>query len=100
MHIWVDADACPKVVKDILFRAAQRTQTSLTLVANQYIPKPSSPLIKTVQVGQGFDVADNFITRRIEQCRDYLNSLSEVLASGYVNKGNILLASKDKDGLN
>ncbi|MDH5765271.1 MAG: DUF188 domain-containing protein, partial [Gammaproteobacteria bacterium] len=60
MHIWVDADACPKVIKEILFRAAERTQTSMTLVANHYIPKPASKLINTVKVDQGFDVADNY----------------------------------------
>ncbi len=64
MKIWVDADACPAVIKDILFRAAERTGTALTLVANQAIRVPPSKYIRTVQVPAGFDVADNEIVRR------------------------------------
>ena len=64
MNIWVDADACPVVVKDILFRAAQRTQIPLCLIANQFIKVPPSPYIKSLQVESGFDVADNEIVRR------------------------------------
>ena len=63
MHIWVDADACPAVIKDILFRAAQRWQMPLTLVANQALYTPPSPLIRAVQVPRGFDVADAHIYR-------------------------------------
>jgi uncharacterized protein YaiI (UPF0178 family) len=65
MHIWVDADACPKVIKDILFRAATRTGIPLTLVANQTLHVPPSPLIRSVQVAAGFDVADNEIVKRV-----------------------------------
>ena len=65
MHIWVDADACPKVIKDILFRAATRTKIPLTLVANQTLHVPPSPFIRSVQVGAGFDVADNEIVKRV-----------------------------------
>ncbi|WP_286237216.1 YaiI/YqxD family protein [Neptuniibacter halophilus] len=65
MHIWVDADACPKVIKEILFRAAERKQVPLTLVANQYLSTPPSPLINAVQVPQGFDVADNHIVEKL-----------------------------------
>ncbi|NLJ52067.1 MAG: YaiI/YqxD family protein, partial [Alcaligenaceae bacterium] len=61
MHIWVDADACPVVVKEILFRAAQRWQQPLTLVANQMLRTPPSRLINAVQVPRGFDVADDYI---------------------------------------
>ncbi len=64
MHIWVDADACPAVIKDILFRAAQRWQRPLTLVANQPLRTPPSPLIRAVQVPRGFDVADAHIAER------------------------------------
>lgn len=64
MQIWVDADACPRVIREILFRAATRTATSLTLVANQMIATPPSPLIRSMQVPQGFDVADAEIARR------------------------------------
>ena len=61
MRIWVDADACPGVIKEILFRAAERTGTELTLVANQPLRVPASPHIKSVRVGAGFDVADERI---------------------------------------
>jgi len=61
MHIWVDADACPAVIKEILFRAAQRWQISLTLVANQMLRTPPLPLIRAIQVPRGFDVADAYI---------------------------------------
>jgi len=64
MKIWVDADACPVVIKEILFRAAERTETMLTLVANQPIRVPASEFIKTVQVPSGFDIADNEIVKR------------------------------------
>lgn len=64
LQIWVDADACPNVIKDILFRATERTKTPLTLVANQYIRTPPSKLIKAIQVPSGFDVADNHIVQQ------------------------------------
>jgi uncharacterized protein len=66
MNIWVDADACPAVVKDILYRAAERTQVPLTLVANKPLRTPPSPFIRSLQVPRGFDVADNEIARRVE----------------------------------
>ncbi|MCL5499536.1 hypothetical protein SAMN05216563_102455 [Phytobacter palmae] len=66
MAIWVDADACPNVIKEILFRAADRTQTPLTLVANQNIRVPPSKFIRSVRVAAGFDVADNEIVRLCE----------------------------------
>ena len=65
MEIWVDADACPGVIKDILFRAAERTGTQLTLVANQPVRIPASRCIAFVQVASGFDVADNEIVKRL-----------------------------------
>lgn len=61
MHVWVDADACPKVIKTILFRAAERRRIQVTLVANQPMATPKSPYINTVQVKAGFDVADHHI---------------------------------------
>ena len=64
MEIWVDADACPVVIMEILFRAAKRTGIQLTLVANQPVPIPKSPSIRMIQVPSGFDVADNEIVRR------------------------------------
>ena len=65
MKIWVDADACPKVIKEILFRAAQREQIPLTLIANQAISVPNSVFISRIQVKGGFDEADNEIIRRM-----------------------------------
>jgi uncharacterized protein YaiI (UPF0178 family) len=66
MQIWVDADACPKPIKEILFRAATRTGIAVTLIANQMLTVPRSPHIRAVQVPKGFDVADNEIVRRVE----------------------------------
>ena len=63
MHIWVDADACPVVIKEILYRAANRVERPLTLVANQMLRVPPSPWIKAVQVPSGFDVADQRIAQ-------------------------------------
>jgi uncharacterized protein YaiI (UPF0178 family) len=64
VEIWVDADACPVVIKEILFRASMRTGVRSTLVANQSIRIPASPHLRTIQVQSGFDVADNEIVRR------------------------------------
>ena len=66
MSIWVDADSCPKVIKEILFRAADRTTVSVTLVANRLLYTPSSPYISAIQVANGFDVADSEIVKRLE----------------------------------
>lgn len=66
MKIWIDADACPVVIKDILFRAAQRTGIQLTLVANQVIKIPPSRYIRSIQVASGYDAADNEIVKRID----------------------------------
>jgi hypothetical protein len=66
MKIWVDADACPNPIKDILFRAAQRTGVHLTLIANHQVQIPRSPHISFVQVRSGFDVADNEIVNRLD----------------------------------
>ena len=65
MHIWVDADACPKVIKDILFRAAERTGVAMTLVANQPLVTPRLRNVRSLRVASGFDVADNEIVRRL-----------------------------------
>lgn len=65
MHIWVDADACPNVIKDILFRAAKRTATPLTLVANHALQIPRQRGVRAVQVAGGFDVADDYISQRV-----------------------------------
>ena len=65
MPIWVDADACPAVVKDMLYRAARRTGVPLTLVANSFLRVPPSPLIRAIQVPAGFDAADQLIVERV-----------------------------------
>ncbi len=86
MKIWVDADACPVVIKEILYRAAKRTNTELTLVANQALSVPPSPLIKTVQVSSGFDVADNEIVRR-SAAGDLVITADIPLAAEIIEKG-------------
>ena len=67
MKIWVDADACPVVIKEILYRAAERVEILTTFVANQPLRHPPSKWIKSLQVSAGFDVADNEIVRRVEK---------------------------------
>jgi len=67
MQIWVDADACPKPIKDILFRAAERTGASLTLVANHSMAVPRRANIRLLQVAGGFDVADGEIVERVQR---------------------------------
>lgn len=86
MHIWVDADACPKPVKEILFRAAVRAQVPVTLVANQYLAVPPSPLIRAVQVSSGFDVADNHIVQSAEK-GDLIITADIPLAAEAIAKG-------------
>ena len=65
-RIWVDADACPRVIKDILFRAADRAEIPVILVANQAISVPGSRFIRSIQVNSGFDVADDYIVQQCE----------------------------------
>ncbi|WP_409420981.1 YaiI/YqxD family protein [Pseudaeromonas sp. ZJS20] len=86
MQIWVDADACPKVIKDILFRAAERTGLSLSLVANQPLKVPPAPNIRSLVVPAGFDVADNEIVRRAEP-GDLVITADLPLAAEVIEKG-------------
>ena len=86
MRIWVDADACPVVIKEILFRAAQRTRVETTLVANQYIRVPSSPYLNSIQVASGFDVADNEIVARLKP-GDLVITADIPLAAEVIEKG-------------
>jgi hypothetical protein len=86
MQIWVDADACPKVIKDILFRVAERTQVRVTLVANQPVPVPRIPSVQSVQVERGFDIADNEIVRRCEP-GDLVITADIPLAAEVIDKG-------------
>ena len=90
MAIWVDADACPNVIKQILFRAAERTQTPLTLVANQTLRVPPSPLIRSLRVPAGFDVADNEIVRLCE-AGDLVVTADIPLAAEVLAKGAVAL---------
>ncbi len=86
MRIWVDADACPNVIKDILFRAAERAQVSLTLVANQPVRMPPSRFIRSVQVPAGFDAADDRIAQLVEP-GDLVITADIPLAAGVIGKG-------------
>ena len=89
-QIWVDADACPKVIKEILFRAANRVGMPVILVANQPLQVPKSRYIRTVQVGAGFDVADNYIAQQA-QAHDLVITADIPLAAEVVAKGCLAL---------
>lgn len=86
MQIWVDADACPKVIKEILFKAAIRTKINMILVANQPIFVPPSIFIKTVKVSSGFDVADNYIVCNLNE-NDLVITADIPLADAAIQKG-------------
>ncbi|PKM45241.1 MAG: YaiI/YqxD family protein [Gammaproteobacteria bacterium HGW-Gammaproteobacteria-1] len=86
MHIWVDADACPAVIKEILFRAAERRQIPLTLVANKPLRTPPSRVIRSVQVSSGFDVADDHIVQQA-QAGDLVITADIPLAAGAIERG-------------
>ncbi|CAB3749318.1 YaiI/YqxD family protein [Paraburkholderia humisilvae] len=86
MHVLVDADACPAVVKDILFRAARRVEVSVTLVANQYLRTPPSPFIKSIQVPAGFDAADARIVELVAP-NDLVITADIPLAAAVLDKG-------------
>ncbi|HVF17259.1 MAG TPA: YaiI/YqxD family protein [Steroidobacteraceae bacterium] len=86
MKIWVDADACPGVIKEILFRAAERAKVPMTLVANQPINVPPSPLIRAVRVGAGFDVADKYIVDALA-AGDLVITADIPLAAAAIDKG-------------
>ncbi|WP_455366440.1 YaiI/YqxD family protein [Kaarinaea lacus] len=90
MQIWVDADACPKAIKEILFRAAQRSGVQVTLVANHFVSTPPSPYIKSLQVTPGFDVADNEIVKRLAS-GDLVVTSDIPLAAEVINKGGYAL---------
>ena len=90
MQIWVDADACPKVIKNILFRAAERVQVCLTLVANQPLQIPQSDHIKSIQVPGGFDIADEHIIQKVQK-GDLVITADIPLANEIVEKGGYAL---------
>jgi uncharacterized protein YaiI (UPF0178 family) len=93
VKIWVDADACPVVVKEILFRAADRTGVELTLVANQALSAPSSANINTLQVPRGFDVADDEIVKRLN-AGDLVITGDIPLAAEVIEKGGHALSPR------
>ena len=92
MAIWVDADACPNVIKEILFRAAERVQMPLTLVANQNLRVPPSRFIRSLRVPAGFDVADNEIVR-LCSAEDLVITADIPLAAEVLEKG---LSQRDR----
>ncbi len=93
MKIWVDADACPVVIKEILYRAADRTGVQLTLVANQALSTPSSPNINALQVPRGFDVADDEIVKRLD-AGDLVVTSDIPLAAEVIEKGGHALSPR------
>lgn len=86
MKIWVDADACPKVIKEILFRAAKRVAIATILVANQELQIPASPYIEAVQVKAGLDVADSYIVQHLSE-GDLVITADIPLAAAVIAKG-------------
>lgn len=91
--LWVDADACPKAIKEILYRVAVRVSKPLVLVANQALAVPKSPYIRAVQVSSGFDVADNYIVEHIED-GDILVSADIPLASEAIDKNAFVITPR------
>ena len=89
-QIWVDADACPKAIKEILFRAADRASVPVTLVANQALQVPRSPHIRSIQVAAGFDVADNHIVQQAAE-GDLVITADIPLAAEAIAKGCLAL---------
>ena len=86
MGIWVDADACPVVIKEILFKAARRTGVTLTLVANQHLQIPALANIRFLKVASGFDIADNEIVKRLAD-GDLVITADIPLAAEAIDKG-------------
>ena len=93
MEIWVDADACPNAVKEILYRAAERVGVRLTLVANAPVGSPPSRLIRTIQVSPGFDVADDEILKRLNP-GDLVITADIPLAAGVIGQGGQALSPR------
>lgn len=93
MTIWVDADACPSAIKEVLFRAAHRRAVSMVLVANQAIRTPASPHIRSVRVGQGFDQADDWIVAQVEP-EDLVITADIPLAAQVLEKGGVALSPR------
>ncbi|HHO52816.1 MAG TPA: YaiI/YqxD family protein [Deltaproteobacteria bacterium] len=90
MRIWVDADACPRAVKDMLYRAAERVHVEVVLVANQPLRFPRSRYVRSVVVGQGFDVADEYIVEAVEP-GDLIITADVPLAAAAVDRGGTVI---------
>jgi hypothetical protein len=93
MQLWVDADACPAVIKDILFRVADRLELPLTLVANRLLRVPPSPYIRALQVPMGFDVADAHLVERVAE-GDLVVTADIPLAAALIEKGAFALSPR------
>lgn len=93
MRIWVDADACPVAIREILFRASMRTGVRLTLIANQPLPVPGAPQIRMIQVATGFDAADAEIVKRME-AGDLVVTGDIPLAADAIAKGGFALSPR------
>ena len=93
MKIWVDADACPVAIREILFRASTRTQTKVTLIANQHVLTPKSPNINMIQVSSGFDIADKEIVKRMAP-GDLIVTSDIPLAADAIGKGGLVLSPR------
>lgn len=96
MHIWVDGDACPKPIKEILFKAATRRSVQLIMVANQHMVLPPSPFLNFKQVSAGFDVADNYI---VDECQagDLVITADIPLAASIVEKGGTVIEPRGRE---
>jgi len=95
MQIWMDGDACPKAIKNILYAAAMRTKTPLFIVANHFISHPPSPYIKSRMVPSGFDVADNKILESMSE-NDLVITADIPLANAVVDKNGLALNPRGK----
>ena len=93
MAIWIDADACPKVIRDIVCRAAERTGIQTTFIANQPLSLPPFPNLRSLQVRQGFDVADDEIARRTE-AGDLIVTQDIPLANEVIERGAVALSPR------
>ncbi len=96
MYIWVDADACPVVIRDILCRAAERKGIIVTFIANQAVPVPRSKWIKSIRVASGFDVADNEIVARLEE-GDLVITGDIPMAADAIEKGAVVLSPRGEN---
>lgn len=93
MKIWVDADACPVAIREILFRASARTGIRVTLIANSHVPIPRSPHIRMIQVSSGFDITDDEIVKRMES-GDLVVTSDIPLAADAIDKGGLVLSPR------